>query len=85
MMLHYADEYKEDAADFEAAMPLRRNVPPSTGSPRRASGGAMRDAHSRRSVRTRWGRPVRRSSSTRTDKGYAIHPPTREVYLKDRE
>jgi effector-binding domain-containing protein len=83
MMLHYDEEYREDDADFEACMPVRR---PRGNAP---DGIDLREIPGGRCATLLHKGPYDQLGSSYAtilkhvkDKGYRIVMPTREVYLK---
>jgi effector-binding domain-containing protein len=80
-LLHYDHEYKEDDADFEACMPLKQA--------KTADGIAVRDLAGGRCIclihkgpYDQLGHAYAKILQYAKQKGYAIHTPTREVYVK---
>jgi len=80
-LLHYDTEYKEDDADFEACMPIRKGSA--------TDGIAVRELPGGRCVSLlhkgpyeQLGRSYARILTYVKDKGYHVIVPTREVYLK---
>jgi DNA-binding transcriptional MerR regulator len=81
LMLHYDSEYHEDDADFEACMPVRRQV--------NLEGISVRDLPAGRCVSLlhrgpydQLGRSYARILAYAKSKGYQVVLPTREVYIK---
>jgi effector-binding domain-containing protein len=80
-LLHYDTEYKEDEADFEACMPVRKG--------KAVDGISVRDLPGGRCVALlhkgpyeELGRSYAKILAYIKDKGYEVALPTREVYLK---
>ena len=81
LLLHYDHEYREDDADFEACMPIRKGS--------EVVGISVRELHGGRCVslvhRGPWdelGRSYARILAYVKNRGYEIECPTREIYLK---
>jgi DNA-binding transcriptional MerR regulator len=80
-LLHYDTEYKEDDADFEACMPVRKGKAMEGISVRELAGGrCVTLLH--RGPYQELGRSYAKILAYIKDKGYEIVMPTREVYLK---
>ncbi|MEX2560244.1 MAG: MerR family transcriptional regulator [Pirellulales bacterium] len=80
-LLHYDTEYREDDADYEACMPIRKGT--------RVDGVAVRELPGGPAVcllhkgpYEQLGRSYARILAYVKEKGYSIVEPTREVYLK---
>jgi DNA-binding transcriptional MerR regulator len=80
-LLHYDAEYKEDDADFEACMPVKKG--------KDVDGVSVRQLPAQRCVclvhkgpYDQLGPSYERAIRYAKDKGYTIASPTREVYLK---
>ena len=80
-LLHYDSEYREDDADFEACMPIRKG--------KTADGISVRELPGGRCVALVHKGPYKQLSRSYAkilgyikDKGYEVAMPTREVYLK---
>ena len=81
MLLHYDTEYKEEDADFEPCVPLRK--------PKKLDGAAVRQIPGGRCVSLvhkgpydQLGPSYERILTYIKEKGYEIEGPTREVYIK---
>jgi DNA-binding transcriptional MerR regulator/effector-binding domain-containing protein len=80
-LLHYDCEYKEDDADFEACMPVRKGKAVDGVSVRELPGGrCVSLLH--KGPYSELSRSYARIMSYIKDKGYEVVLPTREVYLK---
>ena len=81
MLLHYDCEYKENDADFEAAMPVRQNKPVDGVSVREIPGGrCVSLIH--KGPWDQLSHSYAKITQYVKDKGYRVLSPTREVYLK---
>jgi effector-binding domain-containing protein len=81
MLLHYDSEYKEDDADFEAAMPVKQS--------KTVDGVSVRDLPAVRAATLIHKGPYDQLGPSYAkvlkyvkEKGYTIVSPTREVYIK---
>lgn len=81
LCLYYDGDYREDDADFEPCMPLRREVQVDGISVRQLPGGQC-VALLHRGPYEELGRSYARVLQYANDHGYKILRPTREVYLK---
>jgi DNA-binding transcriptional MerR regulator len=80
-LLHYDTEYREDDADFEACMPIRKGEPVDGISVRHLPGGkCLALLHS--GSYNELGRSYAMIFKHINAKGFQIEMPTREVYLK---
>jgi DNA-binding transcriptional MerR regulator/effector-binding domain-containing protein len=80
-LLHYDTEYREDDADFEACMPIRKGEPVDGISVRELTGGkclALLHAGPYDELGRSYGRIFKHINAN----GYQFEMPTREVYLK---
>jgi len=81
LMLHYDTEYKEDAADFEACLPIRNGQSADGISVRELPGGkCVSLLHA--GPYDELGRSYAKVFKHVNDRGYQVQMPTREVYLK---
>ena len=80
-LLHYDSEYREDDADFEACMPVRKGKAADGISVRELLGGRC-VALVHKGPYEQLSRSYARILGYIKDKGYEIAMPTREVYLK---
>ena len=80
-MLHYDSEYREDDADFEACMPIRKGKAADGISVRELPGGRC-VALVHKGPYEQLGRSYAKILGYIKDKGYEVAMPTREVYLK---
>ena len=81
LMLHYDCEYREDDADFEACMPIRKAVDVSGISFRELAGGrCVSLVH--RGPYDQLGHSYAKVFKYINDRHYKILSPTREIYLK---
>jgi DNA-binding transcriptional MerR regulator len=81
MLLHYDDEYKEDDADFEACMPVRKGKDAPGISVRELPGGkCVTLLH--KGPYGDLGRSYAKIMTYIKSKGYEVMMPTREVYIK---
>jgi DNA-binding transcriptional MerR regulator len=80
-LLHYDTEYREDDADFEACMPLRKGKEVNGISVRELPGGSC-VALLHKGPYEELGRSYAKILAFIKDKGYEIVMPTREIYLK---
>jgi DNA-binding transcriptional MerR regulator len=81
LLLHYDGEYKEDDADFEACMPVRKGKDADGISVRELPGGrAVTLLH--KGPYEELGRSYALLLAYVKEKGYEVVMPTREVYLK---
>jgi DNA-binding transcriptional MerR regulator/effector-binding domain-containing protein len=81
LCLYYDGEYREDDADFEPCMPIRREVSVDGASVRQLPGGrCVSLVH--RGPYEEVGRSYARALRYAKDHGYEVELPTREVYLK---
>jgi DNA-binding transcriptional MerR regulator/effector-binding domain-containing protein len=81
LLLHYDAEYKEDDADFEACMPVRKGKTVDGISVRELPGGRCA-ALVHKGPYNELGRSYARIIAYMKEKGYEIVQPTREVYIK---
>jgi DNA-binding transcriptional MerR regulator len=81
-MLHYDTEYKEDDADFEACMPLKKSGKDVDGISLRELPGAKCVCLIHKGPYEQLGPSYAKALKYAKDRGYAIASPTREVYLK---
>lgn len=81
LCLYYDNEYREEDADLEPCMPLRKSVPVDGISVRELPGGRC-VALVHRGPYQQLGRSYERVLKHCADHGYEIQTPTREVYLK---
>ncbi len=80
-LLHYDAEYKEDDADFEACMPIRKGIAAEGVSVRELTGGrCLTLLH--QGPYDQLGRSYARILSEIKKRGDEIEMPTREIYLK---
>jgi DNA-binding transcriptional MerR regulator len=80
-LLHYDPEYKEEGADFEACMPLRKaKAVDGISVPELPEGGCVSLVH--RGPYEDLGRSYAKLLAYLKEKGYEVVLPTREVYLK---
>ena len=82
MMLHHDGEYKEDDADFEAAMPVRRPKSVPDGIDVRQLPGGRCVALLHKGPYDQLGRSYAKVLQYVKDRGYQVEMPTREVYVK---
>jgi effector-binding domain-containing protein len=81
LCLYYDGEYREDDADFEPCMPIRREVSVDGASIRQLPGGrCVSLVH--RGPYEELGRSYARALRYAKDHGFEVQLPTREVYLK---
>jgi DNA-binding transcriptional MerR regulator/effector-binding domain-containing protein len=80
-LLHYDTEYREEDADFEACMPVRKGKPVEGISVRELPGGRC-VALIHRGPYEDLGRSYAKILAYLKEKGYQTLSPTREVYLK---
>jgi DNA-binding transcriptional MerR regulator/DNA gyrase inhibitor GyrI len=80
-LLHYDNEYKEDDADFEACMPVRKAKAVDGISVRELPGGRCVSLLHRGPYQE-LGRSYAKLLAYVKGRGYEVVPPTREVYLK---
>ena len=80
-LLHYDSEYREDDADFEACMPIRKGKAADGISVRELPGGRC-VALVHKGPYEQLGRSYAKILGYIKDKGYEVAMPTREVYLK---
>jgi DNA-binding transcriptional MerR regulator/DNA gyrase inhibitor GyrI len=80
-LLHYDHEYREDDADFEACMPIRKGASAEEISVRELPGGACVSLR-HRGPWDELGRSYAVILSYIAQRRYAAQTPTREVYLK---
>ena len=80
-LLHYDSEYKEDDADFEACMPVRKAKPVEGIDVRELPGGRC-VALLHKGPYNELGRSYAKILAFVKEKGYEVLLPTREVYLK---
>ena len=81
LCLYYDGEYREDDADFEPCMPIRREVQVDGASVRQLPGGRC-VALIHRGPYEELGRSYARALRYAKEHGYEVQLPTREVYLK---
>ena len=81
LMLHYDTEYKEDDADFEVCMPIRKGESSDEVQVRELSGGRC-VALLHRGPYEELGNSYAKIFVYINEKGYATDVPSREVYLK---
>jgi len=81
LLLHYDREYKEDDADFEVCMPIRKGQTSDDIEVRTLPGGPC-VALVHRGPYDELGRSYERVLQYVREHGYSIQMPTREVYLK---
>jgi len=81
MLLHYDTEYKENDADFEAAMPIRQRKDVDGISIRELPGGRCL-ALVHKGPYDQLGRSYARILDYIKQKGYTVLAPSREVYIK---
>jgi effector-binding domain-containing protein len=79
--LHYDTEYKEEDADFEACMPIRKGTPREGISVRELPGGRCA-ALLHKGPYDELGRSYAAILSYIHQQQYSVEVPTREVYLK---
>lgn len=81
LLLHYETEFREEDADFEACLPVRKGESQQPISVRELAGGkCVSLLHS--GPYNELGRSYAKILEYVKDKGYQIQMPTREVYLK---
>jgi DNA-binding transcriptional MerR regulator/DNA gyrase inhibitor GyrI len=80
-LLHYDTEYKEQDAEFEACMPIRKGTSEDGISVRELAGGRC-VALLHKGPYDDLGRPYARILAYTKQQGYEIETPTREVYIK---
>ena len=81
LLLHYDKEYKEDDADFEACMPIRKGSSSEDISVRELPGGrCLSLLH--KGPYTAIGRSYEKIVGYANEKGYQIQCPSREIYIK---
>ena len=80
-LLHYDTEYKEEDADFEACMPVRKSTADGGISVRELPGGRC-VALLHRGPYDELGQSYAKILAYAKDRGYEIETPTREVYIK---
>ena len=79
--LHYDDEYREEDADFEACMPIRKQVEAEGISVRELPGGRFVTLIHKgpyEEIGPAYGRIMEHMKTS----GHKFHRPTREVYIK---
>jgi DNA-binding transcriptional MerR regulator len=81
LLLHYDTEYRENDADFEACLPIRREIDVSGISVRRLPGGRC-VALVHHGPYEQLSRSYARIFQNINDRKYKVLAPTREVYLK---
>lgn len=81
MTLHYDDEYKEEGADFEPCVPLRKAITGDDVSVHELEGGRFVSLLHRGPYET-LRHAYRRVFEYVEQHGYAIRRPTREIYRK---
>lgn len=81
LLLHYDTEYREDDADFEACMPVRKAKPAQGVSVRELAGGRCVSLLCKGPYE-QLGRSYAKILGYIKDKGYEVVMPTREIYLK---
>jgi DNA-binding transcriptional MerR regulator len=82
MMLHFSTEYREDDADFEACFPIRKNTGEFDGIAVRDLPGGRFLTLVHRGPYQELSRSYERAIRAMKQRGYPIHAPCREVYLK---
>ena len=80
-LLHYDSEYKDDDADFEACMPIRKGTPTDEISVRELPGGrCISLLH--KGAYDDLGRSYAKIVSYANERDYRVELPTREIYVK---